>query len=570
MDRDQPATSVDPLTSVAAFSSTAFTMLRSTGEVSVERLEEAYRAMAPVIHSDLDSTRLDTSVIVYTTLRLPVCITDVRTIVLGQSTGIFTEGGHAIEDWVEVASPARRRRALFDGKHTLAMFIASRSDIDDLIPTLTALQIEWNKAHVSLSSVSSETLAAATDESIKTLCEALQIESAEFARLRLAWGDDTTRRLTALKERTCSFRLRNLEASYCRYRHETDRWWGAIADQIPDIGCRPIYFVSSNTHSLINVLSGFAQERQEHILSFARETPELVPIATQWDDAAQQSDSRACDNILYYLLKKVQQIDGIAQFEEARLEFEHAVGITRIHNKDTLDIPAQVIEVDRLATDSFDHGLRDSPLGFLKRSDALILNIDYPLGRTAYFVLAKLAERAQQVRGVYIIGKAASLTADVGDILIPSSVVDQHTGNTYILDNCLRVEDVVPFVTLDGSRIYDNQKAVTVLGTFLQNRQMLNRIIANGVTDIEMESGPYLSALYEMLKPKRYPEGETVSFGRPSLDLGIVHYVSDNPVRGKRLGDNSLSFGGMEGTYAATLSVAARMLRLESARVNHG
>ncbi len=32
-------------------------------------------------------------------------------------------------------------------KDTLAAFIASVSDIDDLIPMLTAYQIEWNKLH---------------------------------------------------------------------------------------------------------------------------------------------------------------------------------------------------------------------------------------------------------------------------------------------------------------------------------------------------------------------------------------------------------------------------------------
>ena len=35
----------------------------------------------------------------------------------------------------------------YDGAGTLAAFIASASDIDDLLPILTAYQIEWNKMH---------------------------------------------------------------------------------------------------------------------------------------------------------------------------------------------------------------------------------------------------------------------------------------------------------------------------------------------------------------------------------------------------------------------------------------
>ena len=44
--------------------------------------------------------------------------------------------------------PARRRRWYDSGDGTHAMLIASASDVDDLIPTLVAFQIEWNKLRV--------------------------------------------------------------------------------------------------------------------------------------------------------------------------------------------------------------------------------------------------------------------------------------------------------------------------------------------------------------------------------------------------------------------------------------
>ena len=66
--------------------------------------------------------------------------------VLGQSYGVFSEHGYPnLETWQPAAARARRRRAFYDGKDTLACFIASRSDIDDMVPALTAYQIEWNK-----------------------------------------------------------------------------------------------------------------------------------------------------------------------------------------------------------------------------------------------------------------------------------------------------------------------------------------------------------------------------------------------------------------------------------------
>jgi len=49
-----------------------------------------------------------------------------------------------IEAWTPVEAAARRRQWHYDGSGRLAVHIASESDIDDVIPTLVAYQIEWN------------------------------------------------------------------------------------------------------------------------------------------------------------------------------------------------------------------------------------------------------------------------------------------------------------------------------------------------------------------------------------------------------------------------------------------
>src|SRR5260370_20025088 len=58
-----------------------------------------------------------------------------------------------ILSWQRVKAPARRRRWYHDGRNTLAVLIASASDIDDLIPTLVAYQIEWNKLHRAMQDI---------------------------------------------------------------------------------------------------------------------------------------------------------------------------------------------------------------------------------------------------------------------------------------------------------------------------------------------------------------------------------------------------------------------------------
>src|SRR5262249_50421483 len=85
------------------------------------------------------------SAFIYAINRLPVCIMQSRRILLGQSAWTFANEGIDVESWQKVSAPGRRRHWYYDGQETLAAYIASSSDLDDLIPTLVAYQIEWNK-----------------------------------------------------------------------------------------------------------------------------------------------------------------------------------------------------------------------------------------------------------------------------------------------------------------------------------------------------------------------------------------------------------------------------------------
>ena len=96
------------------------------------------------------------------------------------------------------------------------------------------------------------------------------------------------------------------------------------------------------------------------------------------------------------------------------------------------DVDAQIIQISKLCPDHFDPRLKTVlDWDFLKKSDALIFNIDYPLGLAAYNILAKIAEHVNPILGIYIMGKAATLNGVFGDIIIPGVVHDEHSHNTY-------------------------------------------------------------------------------------------------------------------------------------------
>jgi hypothetical protein len=371
------------------------------------------------------------------------------------------------------------------------------------------------------------------------------------------------------KRKQMAFRL--LSGSLVDYRKATQQWWNHIEREIAplDLTERPVYFVSSNPHSLVNLLSGYALELEQTLISYVRRA-DRSDLLQEYEDIEARAVPSSRENFLYYALKKYLQDPGHQGTRAARSALEATIGIHRVPSRHVFDVEAQVIELKKLTVARLDPRLRCLPhLERLAHSDAVIINIDYPLGMAAYQILSEIAQHVGHFKGIYVLGKAASLNGRIGDVIIPNVVHDEHSSSTFLFPNCFRAADVIPYLVY--GTVLDNQKAITVMGTFLQNRRYVNVFYREGYTDIEMEAGPYLSAMYEAVRPKRHPENEIVNLHGASFEIGILHYVSDTPLsKGQNLGAQNLSYFGMDPTYATTLAVLRRILAQEAGGVEIG
>ena len=221
----------------------------------------------------------------------------------------------------------------------------------------------------------------------------------------------------------------------------------------------------------------------------------------------------------------------------------------------------------RLIPDRLDPRINIPGLDLLRQSDALVINIDYPLGMAAYHHLSRIGQASGEVRGIYIMGKAATLNGRVGDVMIPTVVQDEHSRNTYLLRNCFAANDVQPYLNI--ATVLDQQKALTVRGAFLQNREYMSVFYQEGYTVLEMEAGPYLSAIYELVNPQRHPDDEIVHLSvMAPFDVGILHYASDTPYsRRQSLLSKSLSYFGVEATCACAIAICRQIFTRELARL---
>jgi hypothetical protein len=552
------------------------TLLRSSGEISLKALVQAHYNIDSSLHPEARSPYPDMSAFIYSVLRLPASIIYCDLVLLGQSEEVFLQQGFQVDTWEGVTASARRRKWFYDDKGTLAVYVASVSDTDDIVPILVAFQIEWNKMHYLLNAdpTTMQLLETRMDrtspvfaEITKVLRERLHISPDDWRRLEVIWADRLWANLLVIGKQRKSFGLRMLGGSHVGYVRATRQWWTPVEKLLDTLGLeeRPVYFVSSNTHSLVNLMSGCLLTREAELTRFALsgEDPYLAEECHKLQEGTVPGNWQ---NFLYFTAREWIRTAAGREFARNRVRDEQERGIWHVGARHGLEIDAQVFELAKLHPMEIDPRCRMPGMDVLAKSQAIVLNIDYPLGMAAYRMLREIMENLTRVRGIYVLGKAATLNGSIGDVMISNVVLDEHSQNTYWLDNVFTAQDMQPYL-IYGS-VLDNQKAVSAKGTYLQNRQYLDFYYHANYTVVEMESGPYLNAVYEDQYLTRYPMGENINFARLPYDLGVLHYASDTPyTRGKNLGAGSLSYFGMDSTYACAVAILRRIFEQEIAAV---
>ena len=300
--------------------------------------------------------------------------------------------------------------------------------------------------------------------------------------------------------------------------------------------------------------------------------PELVPQL----DLLEAGETRSSwDNLLYFAARHYFSGPEMTAEREKRAEEERAMGIYHLEPAGAIDVGIQVIELAKLDPATWDKPgavrrrragagtgwIRSADVGRDHRQHQLPARV-----RGVPHLFSQIAMATDQLQGVYVLGKAATLNGRIGDVMLANVVYDEHSGNTYWFDNCFAYDDIAPYLVFGAA--LDNQRAVTVKGTYLQNEGYLDFYYRENFTVVEMEAGPYLSAIYEETSLSRYPDGRGAQHAVRSarhLDLGIIHYASDTPyTRAQTLGARGMSFFGMDSTYASTIAILRRVFEREA------
>lgn len=520
--------------------------------VSGKSLIEALLTLRPEIYGTVaDPGKVELDGLLYVIERLPNGIEECRFIKLVAREG-FEEAGHP------VMIPVKRRRNCFriDENRMYIEMTRGRSDIYDILTHLTFLFIEsekiknhsldqkgqviddWyrleeivkleeqnksfdeKKAAVYLSNFLGRTIKE-TYAAIEKFKKGKNKNSLYHIVYWLGRNAILEAKEDLDKEITFSSKLREIIGHHIY----GEKWARRIKSYIHSKGLskRPIHIISANMHSFLNAIYGFQALSGE---SF--ETLEELATASSQDENAEMRES-----IRLYAL-------------------DH--GMHEILDQSGTNLSVQIFDLEKIDLATLPKELR--PKEPLEQPPVLIV-MDYAFGEQAFECMDELLKphedgdstHEMNIKSVSIMGKAGILTGNKSDIMIPTAHVFEGTADNYPIQNDLDINEFKgKMATYEGPMI-------TVLGTSLQNRDVLNHFLTStwNAVGLEMEGAHYQKAIQSAAMIRKSVSEE--------IKVRYAYYASDNPLMtGSTLASGSLGLEGVKPTYLITSAILKRIL----------
>ena len=274
---------------------------------------------------------------------------------------------------------------------------------------------------------------------------------------------------------------------------------------------RPIHVISANMHSMRNLLYGPGA---------LAESKEAIP-----DD-------------LFLMVRELRDMEEII----ASYARNHGFIFQEDESGSTID--ANIIDIPCIDQHHIHPSLKIN-CQFIKENEPVIIVIDYAFGTQAFDIMDELlkperiggGEQSLQIKSISIMGKAGVLPGKKGDIMLATAHVMEGTADNYIVDNDLSVDDFGDYATVFAGPM------VTVLGTSLQNRDVLERFHTSAwrAVGLEMEGGHYQRAINGAIIQGHIPA---------DMKTRYAYYASDNPlISGQTLAAGPMGDDGIVPTY---------------------
>ena len=520
-----------------------------------QKLERTLRSLSPEIYGTMNDPRIaELNGLQYIVDRLPRGIEECGRIVLMAREDL---DGTSFEKIV----PAKRRRTCYRVAEDEMSFAVTRgmTEIYDILTHVTFLYIEAKKIHDNM-----------TDEEGNYTKEWRAIEAAlnRTTDLDVAGLDQIIWNLSVLLGRTynevkeiytyleksknqtnaCNDLLHiiyNLGKGFEKRLGDKDsmevrftpslthtilhqahgkKWASAVRESLASLGLldRPLHIISANLHSVVNLLYGFAANTS------------VTGISYEGD---------------FYSFMRHLREEGINV-----ADFAGAYGFHHVTDSSGANIDFQIIDTSKLETIDL-HPSVTLDRQPMQAEKPVLLVMDYAFGTQAFELMDELLNPENtigsgnlEIRSVSVMGKAGTLAGKKGDIMLASAHVLEGVPHIYMVDNDLELTD------FDQTTTFHQGPIITVLGTSLQNSDVLERFLNSSwrAIGLEMEGGHYQRAVNAAIIRGHIPENVKVRY---------AYYASDNPLMsGMTLASGSLGWEGLTPTYNITKAIVQKIL----------
>lgn len=301
-------------------------------------------------------------------------------------------------------------------------------------------------------------------------------------------------------------------------------WAQSLKERLFELGYkdRPIHVISANMHSFRNIL--------------------YVP-------GVMKQQGQPMEKSIYQMVRQMREHGR----EVSGYGAEHGFAMHKDPSGSNIDV--HIIDTSCLDMEALHPALmidRD----YVRTHKPVLVVMDYAFGTQAFEVMDELlcpcylADKVitYQIESISIMGKAGILPGRKGDIMLATAHVMEGTPHNYIVKNDLSATDFDSDVDVYVGPM------VTVLGTSLQNRDVLERFHSSNwkAIGLEMEGAHYQRAISAAII-----QGHI----NPEMKTRYAYYASDNPlVSGQTLASGPMGEEGIVPTYMITKIILEKIL----------
>jgi CRP-like cAMP-binding protein len=342
----------------------------TSGALALNDLLDGYLALKSILHTHATDSVIDFDALDYVLPRLPDNVTTLSDLILTEELpAIYRD----VQDVIRLPSQRSSKRgfyAIAPGK-TLTVLRDSSSDSVDLVTKLCIYGVEMKKIRQRLAGLptlaSLARLAAlgGTADEIRAMLASLPFDAEEIDHLRKFFKEDLLRRLYETVTQAGEMHLYFQKPGNRYAATSTDLWLNrirqAMNDMLPAAAMATqleVHIISSNTHSVINCLSGWIHNRFDRIMEDSAAAPSIPKLTDRLYDAYRHWNQ------------------SHAEEAQARKHWERGHGIRTIADMRSTGIEVTLINLNQLS------GPVDPDLELPTFSHpTFIVNIDYAYGQ---------------------------------------------------------------------------------------------------------------------------------------------------------------------------------------------